>query len=243
MAEIFCTQCGTKNQDGARFCASCGSTLQLPTPPLPPVEAGKSAASRDFITLSCPNCGGKLEVTADIDRFACQHCGAEHLVKRQGGLVSLAPVVEGIQRVESKFNSILNGSEKSAAEQTIQRLKSEISEIENKIKEKEGFITNHKPAHGVFFGGLVYIALAIIIFTPVYKIVLSIKGYDFLPWLLLSIPIGFFFTGIRMLTGHASNTRAQKQVKATQSEVENLKANLEQRQKQLEDLHQFTIKR
>ena len=39
----------------------------------------------DFVTLSCPSCGGKLEVTRDIERFACAHCGREHIVKRTGG--------------------------------------------------------------------------------------------------------------------------------------------------------------
>ncbi|MFL7795121.1 MAG: hypothetical protein AB8I69_23480 [Anaerolineae bacterium] len=29
----------------------------------------------DSITLTCPSCGGKLQVTNDIDRFACTHCG------------------------------------------------------------------------------------------------------------------------------------------------------------------------
>ena len=36
----------------------------------------------DIIALSCPSCGGKLQITSDIDRFACMHCGTESLVKR-----------------------------------------------------------------------------------------------------------------------------------------------------------------
>jgi predicted RNA-binding Zn-ribbon protein involved in translation (DUF1610 family) len=33
----------------------------------------------EFITLSCPSCGGKLQVSEDLDQFACAHCGTEHL--------------------------------------------------------------------------------------------------------------------------------------------------------------------
>ena len=34
----------------------------------------------DFITLSCPSCGNKLQFTDDIDSFACGACGNEHIV-------------------------------------------------------------------------------------------------------------------------------------------------------------------
>ena len=54
----------------------------------------------DFITLTCTSCGGKLEITTDIERFACAHCGTEHLVKRGGGIVSLAPVIEIIRGIK-----------------------------------------------------------------------------------------------------------------------------------------------
>jgi ribosomal protein S27E len=47
----------------------------------------------DFITLSCPSCGHKLQITDDIDRFACAECGNEHIVIRSGGVVALKPVM------------------------------------------------------------------------------------------------------------------------------------------------------
>jgi ribosomal protein S27AE len=46
----------------------------------------------DFITLSCPSCGNKLQITSDIDRFACGACGNEYVVIRKGGIVALKPV-------------------------------------------------------------------------------------------------------------------------------------------------------
>src|SRR5258706_205176 len=40
----------------------------------------------DFVTLTCPSCGGRLEITKDVERFACAHCGNEHVVRRAGAL-------------------------------------------------------------------------------------------------------------------------------------------------------------
>jgi ribosomal protein S27E len=80
----------------------------------------------EFITLTCPSCGGKLQITYNVERFACANCGNEHLVKRQGGAIFLTPVVETLQHIQV-------GTDKTASELAISRLKSEIDEIE-KIK-------------------------------------------------------------------------------------------------------------
>jgi hypothetical protein len=82
----------------------------------------------DFVTLSCPTCGGKLQVTPDLDRFACAHCGNEHVVRRGGGIVSLAPVVEGIDKVRV-------GVDKTASELAIRRLKEEIADLRRRREE------------------------------------------------------------------------------------------------------------
>lgn len=77
----------------------------------------------DFVTLSCPSCGGKLEITNDVERFACSHCGREHVVKRSGGVVSLSPVVDALNKVGV-------GVDKTAAELAIVRLKEEITYLQ-----------------------------------------------------------------------------------------------------------------
>jgi hypothetical protein len=79
----------------------------------------------DFVTLTCPSCGGKLEITSDIDRFACSHCGREHIVKRSGGIISLSPVVDELKKVGV-------GVDKTAAELAIVRLQKEIAELQAK---------------------------------------------------------------------------------------------------------------
>ena len=80
----------------------------------------------DFITLSCPSCGHKLQITEDIDRFACAACGNEHIVNRSGGIVTLKPIIDSIAKVQV-------GVDKTASELAIVRLKKEIKELENAI--------------------------------------------------------------------------------------------------------------
>lgn len=77
-----------------------------------------------FLTLACPTCGGKLQITSDIERFACAHCGNEHIVRRTGGTISIAPIVAGLDGIKS-------GVDRTAAELAIRRLKEEIREIPN----------------------------------------------------------------------------------------------------------------
>jgi DNA-directed RNA polymerase subunit RPC12/RpoP len=80
------------------------------------------------VTLTCPTCGGKLEITSEIDRFACGYCGNEHIVKRAGGIVSLAPIVDGIKSVKV-------GVDKTASELALKRLKDEYDVLEKRKKE------------------------------------------------------------------------------------------------------------
>jgi hypothetical protein len=44
----------------------------------------------DLITLTCPTCGGNLQVTNDVDRFVCAHCGNAHVIDPGVRVESLA---------------------------------------------------------------------------------------------------------------------------------------------------------
>jgi hypothetical protein len=79
----------------------------------------------DLVTLSCPSCGGKLQITSDIDRFACMHCGQEHVVKRSGGIVSISPIIDAIKKVGI-------GVDKTASELAIVRLQKDIDNLRMK---------------------------------------------------------------------------------------------------------------
>src|SRR3990170_6544959 len=36
----------------------------------------------DFVTLLCPRCGGKLAVAPNAITLICDHCGTQHMVRR-----------------------------------------------------------------------------------------------------------------------------------------------------------------
>jgi hypothetical protein len=80
----------------------------------------------EFITLSCPSCGNKLQITKDIDKFARAACGNEHIVNRSGGIITLKPVLESI-------NQVREGVDKTASELAIVRLTSEIGSLESRV--------------------------------------------------------------------------------------------------------------
>ncbi|SRR6266404_1158855 len=76
-----------------------------------------------ILNLKCVSCGSNLEVTESMDRFCCGYCGSEQYVERQGGTVSLKPVIDAISRVQT-------GTDKTAAELALQRLRQELTSME-----------------------------------------------------------------------------------------------------------------
>ena len=98
-----------------------------------PVVGKKESQMSNFISLSCPSCGSRLQITNQTEQFVCASCGNEYLVNRKGGIVSLEPVVEGIKRVQV-------GVDKTASELAISRLEKEIQKLKNQIaNEKSKF--------------------------------------------------------------------------------------------------------
>ena len=108
----------------------------------------------DFISLTCPSCGSKLQITEGIERFTCSSCGNEHIIKRGGGIVSIAPVVEGLKEVKS-------GVDKTASELAIARLKDEIRELKAEREELKPDLKNIRLGM-IFFAilGLIFICLS-----------------------------------------------------------------------------------
>ncbi len=77
----------------------------------------------DLLTLNCPTCGGQLQVTNDVDRFVCAHCGNAHIVDPGVRVESLAAEVSAL-RVESNIQRLQN--ELQGLEQQRNRLDSEV---------------------------------------------------------------------------------------------------------------------
>lgn len=82
---------------------------------------------REFVTLQCPFCGGSLQITSDIQRFACAYCGTEHLVKRAPGVVAIEPIVDGLQNIQ-------RGTDRTASELAIRRLKGNIVDDQQQME-------------------------------------------------------------------------------------------------------------
>jgi ribosomal protein S27AE len=82
----------------------------------------------EFVNLTCPSCGGNLQLQENIERFSCGYCGSEHIVNRAGGVVSLSPVVEQLKKIHI-------GTDKTASELAIKRLKEEIANLDRKNKD------------------------------------------------------------------------------------------------------------
>src|SRR5690242_9904664 len=76
----------------------------------------------NFVPLNCRNCGAKLDVFDDMDRFACGFCGTEMFVERRGGTVALKRVEAGIARVQA-------GTDRTAAELALVRLRQDLQRL------------------------------------------------------------------------------------------------------------------
>jgi hypothetical protein len=81
--------------------------------------------SEHLINLSCANCGAKLDVYDDMERFSCGYCGTELIVQRRGGTVALKAVTEAIKQVQI-------GTDKTAAELAIARHEKELQDLRKK---------------------------------------------------------------------------------------------------------------
>jgi ribosomal protein S27E len=94
-----------------------------------PDRTDQSGSSERFISLNCANCGAKLDVYDDMDRFFCSYCGTGLIVQRRGGTVALKAVTEAIKKVQI-------GTDKTAAELAIARYESELKGL----REDEGLL-------------------------------------------------------------------------------------------------------
>jgi hypothetical protein len=107
----------------------------------------------DFITLTCPSCGGKLKVTDQIHLLACRNCGNEHMVHRDDGSIYLAPLTQDVRHIRV-------GVDKTAAELAVARLTKEIDALEREVDatralSDEAWVGPPDLIKGLSFGGVV----------------------------------------------------------------------------------------
>ncbi|MFN8598112.1 MAG: hypothetical protein U0559_18265 [Anaerolineae bacterium] len=77
----------------------------------------------DLMTLTCPSCGGQLQITNETDRFVCAHCGNSHVVDPGVRMASLAAEVSAL-RAESESRRL--SQELSSLVQRRDQLRSEV---------------------------------------------------------------------------------------------------------------------
>jgi DNA-directed RNA polymerase subunit RPC12/RpoP len=168
-----------------------------------------------FITLSCPSCGAKLQITNDLDRFACAFCGTEILVNRQGGTVALKPILEGIRQVRQ-------GIDLTTSELTIRRLKDEIGELEiDKFAIEKHLKQNKKNVSGDVVIILLGIFLLLSGYQPIHTIWPCIVVF------LIIIPLGFLTLGINNLIKWGwKSSENEQEIMNRKARISSLKATL-----------------
>jgi hypothetical protein len=75
-----------------------------------------------IIKLNCQSCESSLNISQDMENFACGHCGTAQIVERKGGIVQLKKVTDAIGKVQ-------RGTDKTAAELALNRLPQELNDI------------------------------------------------------------------------------------------------------------------
>lgn len=111
------------------------------------------------VALSCSSCGGRLQIKPGMDELACGYCGATLMVERDGGSISLRILHTAISRVQV-------GTDKTAAELAINRLKGELATVESELgqvrwamrKRKDGVFSAFATA-GIILGAIGFCSL------------------------------------------------------------------------------------
>ncbi len=75
------------------------------------------------IILKCPNCSANLDITPQMESFACGYCGTQQMVQRSGGTVSLKLIGDAIARVQV-------GTDRTASELAVRRLRGDWAAVD-----------------------------------------------------------------------------------------------------------------
>ena len=188
----------------------------------------------DFISLTCPSCGGRLQITDDIDRFACAYCGVEHLVRRGGGIVTLAPVLDGLRQVQA-------GIDRAASELAVRRLEWEINHLAEQYRVLAGQLSalpahpSWRPVWRALGWGLVTALLAVCLLTSAGLILLDGDGaawtFGVAPVVAILVLVGIVWLGWRSV--QREKQQLSRQRARMQFTLATLSRQIEDRQRQL----------
>ena len=110
---MFCSNCGTKLNEGAKFCHGCGSAVGTVTPPAPPVppvveqpvQPKPQERQQEYIgkILKCPHCGSPINERTVI----CPDCGME--ITGRSAVSSVQAFKEQLMAIETSRKGGLGG--------------------------------------------------------------------------------------------------------------------------------------
>ncbi len=78
----------------------------------------------ELVSMTCRNCGGKLQINKEADQIICQNCGTEYLVSINEGAISIKFLSQDIQGIKAS-------TDKTASELALVRLGEETEHIIN----------------------------------------------------------------------------------------------------------------
>lgn len=154
------------------------------------LDAVKSPEKADFISLSCPNCGGTLQVTEEKARYVCPHCGQEHLLRVRAGL---EPALEKLQGVQQ-------GVERAADELALQRLGDDMERLQQEAQ-----------ANKRFFGRGGQILMTGVFVLVIYFVVVSFNPLLYLGAFLAALGLFYFYYGLKNSVRLRSAIRAKSE--------------------------------
>ena len=104
---MFCSNCGTKLNEGAKFCHGCGFAVGTVTPSAPPVVEQPKTQERqqEYVgkILKCPHCGSAVTERTVV----CPDCGME--ITGRSAVSSVQAFKEQLMEIESHRKKAFGG--------------------------------------------------------------------------------------------------------------------------------------
>lgn len=76
----------------------------------------------ELFTMTCRNCGGKLNILKESDQCICQNCGTEYYVSYSENTISIKLLTENIEKIQTSSQNV-------AIELSLGRLRDEVKDI------------------------------------------------------------------------------------------------------------------
>jgi DNA repair exonuclease SbcCD ATPase subunit len=175
----------------------------------------------NLITLTCPSCGGRLEVTNNTERYVCAHCGNSHIVDPGVRAESLASEVEALKN-----------------ESAIRRLDSEIEDLEKRKQELQASaFTIKSPEIEAALVKWLFVGLLIVVVIGIVAIGAQIgNGENLALYLIVSAPLlaaAILLAKYGMLD-KTTRERWQARYEATANELNDIERQIARKREELE---------